>query len=164
MQDLAYSGKSATLPRQLMHWLITSLYHQQTWCWLHDFYVPVFLENEFQLDRTRRKASEICLRYPSPSTPTRSPDNAKKPQIWLVSVKGAPWWKNPQSTTKMPGNPFHQVKIVSKLEKSTNCDHYLISSEGGQDTSACKMSGHFLNGFSRNWPQTSNLTCFTASK
>ena len=39
--------------------------------------------------------------------------------------------ENPQSMTKMPGNPkfypFHWVKIASKLEKSTNCSHNLIN-------------------------------------
>ena len=42
---------------------------------------------------------------------------------------------------KMPGNPkfdpFLEVKIAPKLEKSTDRGHKLISSEGGQDTSAC---------------------------
>ena len=42
---------------------------------------------------------------------------------------------------QMPGNPkfdpFHLVKIVPKLEKATDRNHKLISSEGGQDTSAC---------------------------
>ena len=37
--------------------------------------------------------------------------------------------------------------MVSKLEKSIKCDHCLIGSEGGQDTSAWKMLG--INGFSR---------------
>ena len=74
--------------------------------------------------------------------------------------------ENPQSTTKMPGNPkfdpFHSVKIAPKLEK--NCNHNLISFEGGQDTSACKIAGHFLNGFSRKCPKTPILTRFTESK
>ena len=45
----------------------------------------------------------------------------------------------------MPGNPkfdpFHYVKIVPKLQKLTDHSHKLITSEGGQDTSACKISG-----------------------
>ena len=70
-----------------------------------------------------------------------------------------------QSMTKMPGNPkfyqrFTKVKITSKLEKSTNCNHNLINSESGQDTSACKISGHFLDGFSRKCLETPNLTRF----
>ena len=54
------------------------------------------------------------------------------------------------------------VKIAQKLEK--NCDHNLISSEGDQDTSACKISGNFLNGFFSKRPETPNLTRFTKSK
>ena len=69
---------------------------------------------------------------------------------------------------EMTGNakfgPFHEVKIAPKLEKSLNCDDNLSSSEGGQDTSACKISGHFLMGLSRKCPETPNLTCFTRSK
>ena len=38
--------------------------------------------------------------------------------------------ENPQSMTQIPKfDPFHEVKIVPKLEKSTNCDHNLLSSE-----------------------------------
>ena len=29
---------------------------------------------------------------PSTFTPTRSPDNAQKPQIWPISAKGSPQW------------------------------------------------------------------------
>ena len=69
---------------------------------------------------------------------------------------------------KMPGNPkfdpFHRVKIVPKLQKSTDRDPELISSEGGLDTSACKISGHSLLAFSRMYPETLNLTRFTESK
>ena len=43
-----------------------------------------------KLDITRRKASEICLRPPSTFSPTRSPDNAQKPQIWQIAAKGSP--------------------------------------------------------------------------
>ena len=56
--------------------------------------------------------------------------------------------ENPYRTTKMAGNlkfdPFHWVKIASKLEKSTNCNHNLISSEGDQAISSMvfqKMPG-----------------------
>ena len=68
----------------------------------------------------------------------------------------------------MPGNPkfdpFHWVKIAPKLEKSTHCGHKLISSEGGPDTSACKISCHFLHAFSGKCPETPNSTHFTKSK
>ena len=55
----------------------------------------------------------------------RSPENARKPQIWPVSLS----------------------QNSAKLEKSTDRGHKLISSEGGQDTSAYKISGHFLHAF-----------------
>ena len=59
----------------------------------------------------------------------------------------------------MPGNPkfdpFHLVKIVPKLEKSTDHGHKLISSEDGQDTSAYKISGQSLYAFSGKCPETS---------
>ena len=92
----------------------------------------------------------------------------RNPKYDQFQPKGHHNEKNPQSTTKMPENPkfypFHEVKIASKLEKSTNCNHNLISSESGQDTSACKISGHFLNGFFRKCLETPNLTRFTKSK
>ena len=68
----------------------------------------------------------------------------------------------------MPGNPkfdrFTKVKIATKFEKSTDHNHKLNSSEGGQDTSACKISGHSLHAFSGKCPKTPNLTRFTKSK
>ena len=60
---------------------------------------------------------------------------------------------------QMPGtpkfDPFHYVKIVPKFERSTDRDHKLISSEDGQDTSTCKISGHSLHAFSGKYPETS---------
>ena len=68
----------------------------------------------------------------------------------------------------MSGNPkfdpFHKVKIAPKLDKSKDNDPNLISSEDGQDTSACKISGYSLYVFSRKCPETLNLTLFTKSK
>ena len=59
----------------------------------------------------------------------------------------------------MPGNskfdPFQSFKIALKLEKSTVRYNKLISSEGGQDTSACKMSGHYLHAFFGKYLETS---------
>ena len=72
----------------------------------------------------------------------RSPGNARKPQIWPVSLS----------------------QNCAKIIKSTNRGHKLIIPEGGQDTSACKTSGHFLHAFSRKCPETRNLTRFTRSK
>ena len=43
-------------------------------------------------------------------------------------------------------------------------DPELISSEGGQDTSARQISGHSLHVFSRKCLETPNLTRFTKSK
>ena len=126
----------------------------------------------------------------------RSPRNARKPQIWPVSLSQnsakmtkvyRPWprtnqfwrWSRyismqnfrpfpPCVLQDMPGNPkfdpFYKVKIVPKLEKSTDQRHKLISSEGDQDTSACKISGHSLHAFSGKCPETPNLTHFTKSK
>ena len=118
--------------------------------------------------------------------PLRSPANARKPQIWPVSLSrnstkitkiNKPWprtyqfwrWSRYISMQnfrpfplcilqEMPGNPkfdlFHLVKIVPKLEKSTDRGHKLIRSEDGQDTSVCKISDHFLNAFSEKCPET----------
>ena len=48
--------------------------------------------------------------------------------------------ENPQSMTKITKfDPFHVVKIAPKLDKSTDHDSNLISSQGGQEESACKL-------------------------
>ena len=44
---------------------------------------------------------------------------------------------------------------MPKLEKWTDHGHKLINSEDGQDTSACKISGHSLHAFSGKCPETS---------
>ena len=44
---------------------------------------------------------------------------------------------------------------MPKLEKSTDHSHKLITSEVGQDTSACKISGRTLHAFSCKCPGTS---------
>ena len=117
----------------------------------------------------------------------RSPENARKPQIWPVSLSqncakirkiNRPWpqtnqfwrWSRyismqnlrpfpPCILREMPGNPkfdpFHKVKIAPKFDKSTDRGHKLISSGDGQDTSACKISGHSLYAFSGKCPETS---------
>ena len=60
---------------------------------------------------------------------------------------------------EMFGNPtfdlFHLVKVVPKGGKSTDGDHNLTSSEGSQDTSACKISGYSLLAFSGKCSETS---------
>ena len=66
-----------------------------------------------------------------PGTP-RSPGNIRKPRMWSV--------------------PLSQNS--AKIRKSTDHDNNLISSECGQDTSACENSGHSLHAFSGNVPKT----------
>ena len=99
---------------------------------------------------TRQHSTQSVGNMPPPSprhllphVPQIMPRNPKYDQF---QPKGHHNEENPQSTTKMPVNPkfylFHKVKIALKLEKSTNCNHNLITSESGQDTSACKISGH----------------------
>ena len=53
---------------------------------------------------------------------------------------------------------------MPKFKKSTYPGHELSSFTSGQDTSACRISGHFLHVFSRKCPETPNLTRFTKSK
>ena len=92
----------------------------------------------------------------------------RNPKYDQFHPKGHHNEENLQSTTILPGNPkfypFHWVKIASKLEKFTSCNHNLISSASDQDTSECKIAGHFLNGFSRKCLETPNLTRFIKSK
>ena len=71
-----------------------------------------------------------------------SPENVWKPQIWPVSLS--------ESSTKK--------------RKWTERVHNLICSEGGQDTSACNISGHSLHAFCSKCLETPNLTRFTKSK
>ena len=52
--------------------------------------------------------------------------------------------------------PVSRSQCVPKRRKSTDHDRNLISSEGGQDTSACKNSAHSSHVFSRKCPETSN--------
>ena len=69
---------------------------------------------------------------------------------------------------EMTGNhkiwPVSLSKKVSKLNKSTDWDYNLINSEGGQDTSACKISGHSLHALSGKCLETTYLNRFTKSK
>ena len=63
----------------------------------------------------------------------------RNPKYDQFQSKGHQNEENPESMTQIPKfDPFHKVKIVPKLEKSTNRDHNLLSSEDAQDTSACK--------------------------
>ena len=72
-----------------------------------------------------------------------SEENCQRPQIWPLSLS--------------------QNEAKNKKGKSTDHDQNLISSEGGQDTSACQSSGHSSLGSPENvWSW--NLVCFTKSK
>ena len=73
--------------------------------------------------------------------PMHSEENYQRPQIWPVS----------------------QSQNDAKKGKSTDHDQNLISSEGGQDTSACQSSGQSSLAFSRKCPEVANLACFTKS-
>ena len=70
------------------------------------------------------------------------PENAWEPQIWPVSLS--------QNSAK--------IRKINRPWPRTN------QFKGGQDTSACKISGHSLHAFSRKCPETPNLTRFTKSK
>ena len=69
---------------------------------------------------------------------TRSLENAEKLQIWLVSFS---------------------KKNLPKLGKSPDLDQILLSSEDGQNTSACWISGNSLYVFSRKRPESSPEWC-----
>ena len=60
----------------------------------------------------------------------------------------------PGNVRKPQISPISPSQKLCQEEKSTNCDHNLISSEGGQDTSACQISGHSLHAFSGKCPET----------
>ena len=103
-----------------------------------------------------RQNSTQSVGYMPPSPPSRHllphvlQIMPRIPKYHQFQSKGHQNEENPQNMTKIPKfDPFHEVKIVPKLEKSTNCDHNPLSSEDAQHTSACKMPGHFFNGFSR---------------
>ena len=99
-------------------------------------------------------------------------------QMWSLSYRFWRWsgyismqnvrpfcqWVLQEMTRNLKFDAFHYDKIVPKLEKATGRSHKLISSQGGQDTSAYKMSAHSLHAFSRKCPETPNLTRFTKSK
>ena len=59
----------------------------------------------------------------------------------------------PTRPQKMPENPkydqFNWDKVVRQWRKSRDPGSNLISSEGGQDTSAYHISGHYTHVFSR---------------
>ena len=87
-------------------------------------------DQQKKLDTTRRKALEVCLHWP-------------------LNI-------NSQAFSRQcPETPNMTCQVVPKRRKSTDHDQNLISSEGGQDTSACNISGHSLHASSRKCPETS---------
>ena len=75
-----------------------------------------------ELDRTRRKASEICFRPPPPPPRHWLPHVLKimprNPKYDQFQSKGHHNEENSQSMTKIPKfDRFHEVKILPKLEK-----------------------------------------------
>ena len=72
----------------------------------------------------------------------------------------------------MPGNQarnpkfglFHYVKVAPKGGKSTDREHNLITSKGGQDTSAFKIAGHSQYKLAGNCLEIQNLAHFTTLK
>ena len=75
--------------------------------------------------------------------PMCSPENARNPQLWLVSLT--------QNAAEM-----------RKIQ--TDRHEILISSEGGQYTSAHQISGHSSYASSRKCQETTILACFAKSK
>ena len=63
----------------------------------------------------------------------------------MQNVRPFTQWVVQEMTGNPKFDPFRYVKIVPKLEKSTDHDRNLIFSEGGQDTSACRISDHSLH-------------------
>ena len=67
-----------------------------------------------------------------------------KPQIWPISAKGSPSWgkstEHDQNAWKPQIWPISLSQNSIKLEKTINCNHNLISSESGQDTSVCMQN------------------------
>ena len=97
-----------------------------------------------------------------------TPENFMMIRWWEHSQKGVTDGQTDGQTDRRTENTIHraawsQLK-TPRLEKSTNCDYKLIVSEGGHDTSACKILGHSHYAFSGKWPETPNLTHFTKSK
>ena len=133
-----------------------------------DLQMIIWLKHSI-LGKTRQNSTQSVRNMPPlpprhllPQVLQIMPRNPKYDQF---QSKGHRNEENIQSMTKIHKfDPFHKVKIVPKLEKSTNCYHNPLISEDAQDTSSCKIPGHFLNGFSRKCLETPNLTHFTKSK
>ena len=104
---------------------------------------------QLKLDRIRRKGSEMCLRYnfyiyahafsrwcsETSNMTSLSQRGTIMRKIHRARPQGPKTLKLSQNSDKMPRNPkfdtFHKIKIAIKLEKSTDLDHNLMSSESG---------------------------------
>ena len=75
-----------------------------------------------------------------------------------------PWWEHSQKGVMDGQTDWTIHRAAWSQLKSTDNDFNLISSEGCQDTSACKISGHSPQAFSGKCLVTPNLTHFTRSK
>ena len=64
---------------------------------------------------------------------------------------------------EMPGHPKFGLFHLVEIDKSLDPDHKLISSYGGQNMPACKISGHSFHELSGNCMETPSLTSFTKS-
>ena len=62
--------------------------------------------------------------------------------ISMQNVRSFRQWVLQEITRYPKFDAFHYDKIMPKIEKSTDHDYNLKISEGGQDTSACRIPGH----------------------
>ena len=117
----------------------------------------------YEIDRTQCKASKICVSSPSTFNPKCSPDWRLLGYISMPKFRPFLPCVHKERPRNLKFDQFH-FKVVPKGGKSTDHDWNLNSSEGGQNTPACQISGHSFHTFSRKCPETSNFTGFTKSK
>ena len=67
-------------------------------------------------------------------------------------------------TPNMSSFFFKISQICAILKESTDRDQNLISFDGGQDTSACKISDHYSHTFTRKCLETPDMISFNKSK
>ena len=114
----------------------------QLCCTLFDYTNGIHIQTR----QTRRKASDICLRsLLDICSHTFSRWCPETQNMISFSQSGTIMRKMHRAWPKCLETPNLTCFIKTKLVKSTNYDHNLISSEDDQGTSACKISGHLLN-------------------
>ena len=84
--------------------------------------------------------------------------------ISMQNVRPFRWWVLQEMTRNPKFDAFDYDKIVPKLPKSSDHNYKLISSVGGQDTSAFQIPVHSLQAFSRKCPNIPNWTRLTKLK